>query len=885
MKTKNRKRIGPVPITLVAVFALAAFLAAGFLTPGNAQARADGECGFNIADGGGATGIGAISADNDKTGTTGADGDDANCNVTGDSVTVKIENMDTETDANIVVLVSGGTKFRTLQGSISGTDVGKVGINEIILSVPKQRRVGRTDTPGEATFTVSKSMADGAGEVLIGAWNGNENSIETVGTSPPTWPTSGGEFQTITFYGAPALGSDHTTNDRNTIVDDWQQCTTTNNDGTFDPATTDPEGLMANCGGQGNDDTVDTDDTAESRSKLESREGGAVTGETLANLEDGTTAPVKIVINGGSMEHGLADDATSADITAHVEDSAGHRLNKVDVEFVFASEPADIVRRAPYNTQTDTDGLATYTVSGLPNKGPYRVTVTVTAGTLNLGSIVVANDGDLAMVSAEACAMVMMGETDTKMDGCMTSYNPKMVYGPKDMFSIYAKATDQFGTNAMTDTFMVKPATAATWWDTLNCMEMNDAVMPMDEEPPVGPDDMTSPYCKMYAGLSAEAMPVVMRAFGKAYGDATKAFNITATGTEVTDNTVMLTVKDDAPGAKYLLDVVASTGADDTLITKSDQVRVIVSGKLDEYTVDGPDYIALNGSSTYTVTAMDENGNPPVFAVEKNKVRILVQPNTVLVTNLDNDDLTLVRNTGMGEFTVYAPLGAADGAPGRIIVGSGAMQVIKNVTFGEAPPEMVNQAPMAGADIADQTVMAGETVTVQSTITDADMDTLTWSETSDMEMYATATVDTMGMVTITGVAAGTATITVTASDPDGASDMQTIMVTVEAEPEPMETMAPTGGSVSVLRSSITVSWTPNSAQGTTLIKVALFNEDITDLANVIAEPVKAFNLVAADPGAHTFNNVPSGMYRVVLAAVDSDGMHVTTVLPGTVTVN
>ena len=81
-----------------------------------------------------------------------------------------------------------------------------------------------------------------------------------------------------------------------------------------------------------------------------------------------------------------------------------------------------------------------------------------------------------------------------------------------------------------------------------------------------------------------------------------------------------------------------------------------------------------------------------------------------------------------------------------------------------------------------------------------------------------------------------------------------------------------------------MSWTPDSAQGTTLIKVALFNEGITDLAD-IAEPVKAFNLVAADPGVHTFSNVPSGMYRVVLAAVDSDDMHVTTVLPGTVTVN
>ena len=51
--------------------------------------------------------------------------------------------------------------------------------------------------------------------------------------------------------------------------------------------------------------------------------------------------------------------------------------------------------------------------------------------------------------------------------------------------------------------------------------------------------------------------------------------------------------------------------------------------------------------------------------------------------------LELSENTGMGEFTVYAPLGADDGAPGRIIVGSGTMQVIKNITFGEAPLEMM----------------------------------------------------------------------------------------------------------------------------------------------------------------------------------------------------
>ena len=127
---------------------------------------------------------------------------------------------------------------------------------------------------------------------------------------------------------------------------------------------------------------------------------------------------------------------------------------------------------------------------------------------------------------------------------------------------------------------------------------------------------------------------------------------------------------------------------------------------------------------------------------------------------------------------------------------------VASATTGEAPP---NTAPMAGTAIADQTVMAGGTVMVQSTITDADMDdTLTWSAASDMEMYATATVDDMGMVTITGVAAGMATITVTAMDAAGESTMQTIMVTVEAA----EFTAPTSVAATSASGTITINWMP-----------------------------------------------------------------------------
>ena len=114
---------------------------------------------------------------------------------------------------------------------------------------------------------------------------------------------------------------------------------------------------------------------------------------------------------------------------------------------------------------------------------------------------------------------------------------------------------------------------------------------------------------------------------------------------------------------------------------------------------------------------------------------------------------------------------------------------------------------------------------------------------------------------------------------DGTADAMT-------DPASMETTAPMGADHSVIGNSISVSWDPNSAQNTTLIKVALFNADVTALAGIDA-PVKAFNLEAAtgDPGAHTFNNVPAGTYKVVVAALDSEGMHVVSVVADPVEIN
>ena len=83
-----------------------------------------------------------------------------------------------------------------------------------------------------------------------------------------------------------------------------------------------------------------------------------------------------------------------------------------------------------------------------------------------------------------------------------------------------------------------------------------------------------------------------------------------------------------------------------------------------------------------------------------------------------------------------------------------------------------------------------------------------------------------------------------------------------AESMPLLT-APMDVNVSPLRNSITVSWTPDSAQNATQIKAALFNAELTRIVDL-----KAFNPAAAagDPGIAIFTDVDPGMYKLVVAS-------------------
>ena len=94
--------------------------------------------------------------------------------------------------------------------------------------------------------------------------------------------------------------------------------------------------------------------------------------------------------------------------------------------------------------------------------------------------------------------------------------------------------------------------------------------------------------------------------------------------------------------------------------------------------------------------------------------------------------------------------------------------------------ERTNQGPEAVGAIPDQTIAAGQTVTIDASLyfSDPDGDVLTYDATTSNIAVAVASVSG-STLTIGGVGPGTATMTVTASDPDDLSAHQSAAVTVE----------------------------------------------------------------------------------------------------------
>ena len=171
------------------------------------------------------------------------------------------------------------------------------------------------------------------------------------------------------------------------------------------------------------------------------------------------------------------------------------------------------------------------------------------------------DDDSLSMLSLKHLPMNMMAGTGidlTDMDGTVVMFSSgKTTYsadaGHAESITVSAAATHPEAMVAVSvgGTAAMKIDIGA-YWNMLGCPAMNDAVGADDE-----PDDSTSPYCKMYADLDADAKKKV---------DATYA-NYYSVPLEIKDdNTVTATVtsEDEAETETYTVTVkrTASTPAD-----------------------------------------------------------------------------------------------------------------------------------------------------------------------------------------------------------------------------------------------------------------------------------------------------------------------------------
>ena len=402
----------PWAVPGLAAVALAAFLAIGLLATYGVQPAAAQDAGCEVA----------VNAAGEASVTAGG------CDVQGDTATVVFQGDAAATEdrtLSLLIADSAGpitaypngtawdaTALRLEDASDNAATAMKYRYQSI--TVPKAKA-----NPTSGVIEGQKVSVMVNGNVYV--WAGSVSVTAVIADIPAGDAASGArqiaasaEVVDITFLGAPAIGVD-STNDRDTVLDDEQQFTLDANDVETD--------------------TLDASDLPESRSKLvSSTEASAPAGEVTG-----------VVIDGGSADHVISGAQAGAEITATVKDADNNPLEDVEVTFTATSEPVGI-ESSTRVVDTVADGTAVRTVSGLPANGPYKVSVEVTAGSLNLGTIVIQKAGSLHEVTAISC--VADADNEAKDDGCGEASRPSNVFKPGDSFSVNTETLDALGIDA-----------------------------------------------------------------------------------------------------------------------------------------------------------------------------------------------------------------------------------------------------------------------------------------------------------------------------------------------------------------------------------------------------------------------------------------------------
>ena len=692
MRTKNVKRLWPVPATLAVV---AAFLAFGLLATTGAQpaaAQDDPDCTVNVTV--------PVSGDPEATVADDFETDDSlHCQAKGDTAAVaftgptapgntvddeagKVEVLIQDDSGPIRAYMTGQVEYDdsannnryeiTSAGAAAG--LGTLGDEapapmrwrHMEVEIPLPERNAALQHEAQSTIIMV------GGDVYIYTAG---NALTTEIADAPDADKRNELSLTdavinIRFLGAPELGTDKDS-DFNKKLDDQilAQCYATDD---ADEEVID-EGTNATACGTGQTPVSPNTDVAESRSKLVVR---TVTGE---NTFSTTTA----LIDAKTATHALTGSEDEIVIYALVEDAKGNALPETVVDFVADPLPNDIVAARDLSDDPETatvvisgiagddeilvgglqsgdsppvggiitvdDAVAAFPLDNLPNgaNDSYIITVEVMVGSLSLGTVEIVRAGDPVELKAGVFNIECFDKgdkddySDAKFDmdnkGCDASGMASR-FGAAEMFVVKSHLEDSRG-------IVVGVA------DDMDIELADDFDGPIIDGDPVEND-----------------MPVIGKTMPMAW---------------------VFTVDEDAMLGDHMITVSTDeTNADDEDIDDV-MLTVTVAGPPYALSVSGDTNIPLGQSATYIVTATDELGGVPHLTEDENdKVSVNVQPADALVTGADSAGQVKLGADGTAEFTVFASLDADDGDPGRIIVQLGDIQEIQTITFGAPAPEM-----------------------------------------------------------------------------------------------------------------------------------------------------------------------------------------------------
>ena len=820
MRTKNAKRLWPVPVTLGGM-ALAALLAFGLLAANGAPpAMAHEDTGTHTVD--------TNLQDHDDAGChihtedqnlandedSGAPGTDLSCSFSGDSAEITFIGGTSEAILYLYIQDDDGSVERYLPG----TTYGNIGPSDPNVADEDTYLMGETAVDSPTSFRVETVP------LKAQAYDAQEEAIVR-------------DVQTVTIAGG---------NPSDTVVyiyDSTEIVTTVvgaqNPDNPAGEVPTASDVLQADGGGH--HVTLQLDFLGE-----------PVERDTDDDDSKGSEIMVPAFIEGDdAMVTVIAKDANghvlSGNVTLTVDDTSG------DAELAISETNSGI-------KALDDMGMAMFTVEGLPEKDAVRIPITATLQT-NTGPLTltghVSRIGAADMITSmtylcDRVNMVTQAEAEAEaeddlteaLDLCevearglatkATSDDPRAaaVFEPGSAFLIQSKVVDKLDQDLKQDSL------AST-----NRVDLRATEVPAQGESKVGFD------------------------FGPYVDPVDKTDMVVA---QIGYITVEVPGKDGIETGMYTLSV-----QDRAKKATAEMISITVSGPPKNYAVTGAMWIPLDGEKAYTVTATDENGNIPVEPSDGYEVTIRVRGQALKqaddVVGLTNSMVSINPAKGTGTFTILAPVEASQGdsATIRVIVND-VVQDTMTVYFGDAPamPDMPGM-PM--------NVMAEATSDTMITVTwDAVMDATSYMvergymDADNMMMWMTVAEMTTDMMYMdSGLMAETAYYyRVTAMNDAGPGDASdgTAMATTMMATTMMDELGTAMGVVFGVNrgGSLHVSWT-KAANASGYIIIAINVNDVN--GDVVSVPLNDGDLETWNIGGLT----RGATYDIYVAATASGG--------------